>query len=199
MKHQTETLNMTSSVHRTDSGSWWRSKAALVMLNAIGGAAVLGSYVHGIASNPMTRGDVWGGIPGPLEPVYTISMLCAAAGYFPFTYYILARVDPLRVRIFDRFGYGLFHVLYACVLFFSALWMPLTFAMLESPSVPLWYAIRITLAIVGLASLGILAALLTLRPRESGSAHKAAVIGSIAFCIQTTLLDALVWPAFFPV
>lgn len=43
MKQQTETLNMTSSVHRTDSGSWWRSKAALVMLNAIGGAAVLGS------------------------------------------------------------------------------------------------------------------------------------------------------------
>jgi hypothetical protein len=76
--------------------------------------------------------------------------------------------------------------------------MPLTFAMLEEPSLPLWYAIRLTLAIVGLASVGILAALLTVRPREPGIAHRAAVIGSVAFCIQTALLDALVWPAFFP-
>jgi len=179
--------------------SWWISKTALVLLNVVGGVAVLGSYVHGLLSNPLTRGDVWGGIPEPLKLVYTVSMLCAAAGYFPFTYYILVRIDAARVRIAERFGYGLFHVLYAFVLFFSALWMPLTFAMLESPSLPLWYAIRFTLAIVGLASLGILAALLMHRPRESGIVHQAAVIGCVAFCVQTALLDALIWPAFFPV
>lgn len=190
---------MSSPAQSQESGSWWRSKAALALLNVVGGAAVLGSYVHGLATHPLTRGDVWGGVPEPLKPIYTVSMLCAAAGYFPFTYYIFFHVDPERVRIAERFGYGAFHVLYGCVLVFSALWMPLTFAMLEQPSLPLWYAIRLTLAIVGIASLGILAALITLQPRQGGTVHAAAVIGCAAFCIQTALLDALVWPAFFPI
>jgi hypothetical protein len=191
-------MQVSASVHTAHSGAWWQSKSALVLLNIVGGTAVLGSYVHGIVSNPLTRGEVWGGVPESLRPLYVVSMLCAAAGYFPFTYYILVRIDAARVRI-GRFGFGIFHALYGGVLVFSALWMPLTFAMLEGPSLPLWYAIRLTLAIVGLASLGILAALLTLRPREPGIAYSFALIGSVAFCIQTALLDALVWPAFFPV
>ena len=32
-----------------------------------------------IASNPLTRGDVWGGVPETLRPLYTITMLLAAA------------------------------------------------------------------------------------------------------------------------
>jgi hypothetical protein len=188
---------MSLPVH-ADSTRWWKSKTALIFLNIVGGTAVLCSYVHGLTTHPLTRGDVWGGVPESLKPLYTVSMLCAAAGYFPFTYYILTRLDAQRVRI-AGFGYGIFHVLYAGVLVFSALWMPLTFAMLEAPSLPLWYTIRLTLAIVGLASLAILAALLTQRPRETGIAYWTAVIGSVAFCVQTTLLDALVWPAFFPV
>lgn len=198
VREHSRTLETSSARQTIGPSSWWRSKSALALLNVIGGAAVLGSYAHGLASHPLTRNEVWGGVPELLKPLYTVCMLCAAAGYFPFTYYILFRVDPDGVRIAQRFGYGAFHVLYACVLVFSALWMPLTFAMLEQPSLPLWYAIRLTLAVVGLASLGILASLLTLEPRDAGIAHSAAVVGCIAFCIQTALLDALVWPAFFP-
>jgi hypothetical protein len=171
----------------------------LFWLNVLGGSAVLGSSVHGIVSNPLTRGDVWGGIPELLKPLYTVSMLTAATGYFFFSYYIFFRIDPARARIAQRFGYGIFPFLYGLVLVFSALWMPLTFAMLEQPSLPLWFAIRVTLMLVGLASLGILASLLTLQPSQPGIAYWAAVLGSVAFCVQTALLDALVWPAFFPV
>ena len=199
MKAHARTFETTSPGYRVANTSAWRSRGALVWINVVGGAAVLASYVHGLTTHPMTRGEVWGGVPEPLKPLYTISMLCAAAGYFPFTYYILTRIDPGSARIAGRFGYGLFHLLYACVLVFSTLWMPLTFVMLESPSPWLWYAIRVTLAVVGIASVGILLALLTLHPRHDGIARGAALVGSVAFCVQTALLDAVVWPAFFPV
>ena len=53
-------------------------KRSLLWINVVGGIAVLGSYVHGIVTNPLTRGEVWGGVPEALQPLYTASMLSAA-------------------------------------------------------------------------------------------------------------------------
>jgi VanZ family protein len=89
-------------------------------------------------------------------------------------------------------------LLYTVILVPSALWMPLTFAMMQQPSSGLWLAIRLTLAFVGTGSLGLWVALLTLRPRQPAWAYGLAVIGCMVFCVQTALLDAWVWPAFFP-
>jgi hypothetical protein len=36
------------------------------------------------------------------------------------------------------------------------------------------------------------------RPSPPLLAHRLAVAGSLAFCFQTAILDAVVWPAFFP-
>jgi hypothetical protein len=170
----------------------------LLAINVVGGIAVLGSYAHGMATHPGTAGAVWGGVPGGLRPVYTVSMLLAALGYFAFTYFVFLRADPERIRIADRFGFGVFNALYALILVPSALWMPLTFAMLEAPADGLWWAIRLTLGLVGVGSLGLLAALLWLRPRAPARAYWMAVAGSLAFSWQTACLDAIVWPAFFP-
>jgi hypothetical protein len=41
--------------------------------------------------------------------------------------------------------------------------------------------------------------LLAVRGDSTSLAYKLAVAGSLAFCLQTVVLDALVWPAFFPV
>ncbi len=173
-------------------------KRIMAWLNVLGGTAVLGSYVHGIATNPETSGEVWGGVPEAIRPLYTVCMFLAAAGYFAFTSFIFFRLDPDRTRIGGRFGFGLFNVLYAAILVPSPLWMPLTFAMLEAPSAALWWAVRIDLAVVGLGSLGLVAALLAVQPRSPALAHRLAVIGSLPFFFQTAVLDALVWPAFFP-
>ena len=43
------------------------------------------------------------------------------------------------------------------------------------------------------------AALLRPQPREPKLAHRLAVAGSIAVSFLTAILDAVVWPAFFPV
>jgi hypothetical protein len=124
-------------------------------------------------------------------------MLLAAAGYFAFTYFLVFQVDPAEARIGGRVGYGLFNALYVLILVPSALWLPLTWLMLEQPGPELWIAIRLALAVVGLAGLGMLGALLTLRPRHPAWAYWLAVAGTIPFCIQTAVLDAVVWPAYF--
>lgn len=166
------------------------SRSSLLWINLLGGIAVLGSYAYGLAANPLTRGDVWGGVPDALRPVYTVNMFLAAAGYFAFSYFVFFRVDPARL--------GVFHPLYLLILLPSALWLPLTFAMLEGPSPLLWWTIRGTLALVGLGSIGLLVALVAAPAREATGARRLALFGCAAFCIQTAVLDAIIWPAFFP-
>ena len=61
------------------------------------------------------------------------------------------------------------------------------------------WAIRLVLGTVGIGSLGLLAAILAVRPVSAPGARRIALVGITAFCLQTAVMDALVWPAFFPV
>jgi hypothetical protein len=169
--------------------------AGLVLL---GGVAVIGSYAYSLSIDPATRAGLWGGVPQSLLPVYTASMALAAAGFFAYTYYLLVHVDPDKALIAGRLQYSLFHGLYALILVPSALWLPLTSAMVQHPSSILWLGIRLVLALVGLGSVALLWALLRLRPRQPSAAYWLAVAGAAAFCIQTAVLDLFVWTAFFP-
>jgi len=175
------------------------ARRSLLWLNVLGGIAVLGSYVHGLASNPLTRGALWGEVPEALRPLYTLNMFLAAGGYFAFSSFVYLRLDPERTRLAGGFGYRAFHVLYALILIPSALWLPLTFQMIEAPSPALWLAIRVTLALVGLGSLGLWAAVASAAPHAAPGARRFALVGAAFFSLQTALLDALIWPAFFPV
>jgi len=173
-----------------------RANGVFVALNVLGGIAVLGSYVYGLSAHPETRGGVWGAVPDILRPLYTASMLLAALGYFPMTGYVLLRLARSPVRV-GPFGFGVFHACYAAILLPSAVWMPLTFAMLEQPSPALWAAIRTVLALVAAGSLGVAVCLVAARPRDRGPFWRLAVAGCILFCNQTVLLDALLWPYFW--
>jgi len=169
-----------------------------VFLNVLGGLAVLGSYVLCFASYPDVE-RFWGNVPEGWKPVYTTSMLLAAAGYFPFTGFLLMHVAAGEGRAFGRHGIGLFSLLYALILIPSALWMPLTFWLLESPSTGLWWLVRLDLFAVGLGAVGTLVAYLRLEAVPRGVFFWLGVLGLLAFCWQTAVLDALVWPAYFPV
>jgi hypothetical protein len=171
---------------------------SLLLLNVVGGIAVLGSYAHGLLTHPGTSSQVWGGVPAGLRPLYTVSMPLAAAGYFAFGSFVFFRLDPERTRIAARFRFGAFHALYASILLPSALWMPLTFAMLEAPGGALWAAIRAVLGLVGIGSLSMVAAIAAAAPPRAPLARGIALAGALAFAFQTAVLDALVWPAFFP-
>ena len=103
----------------------------------------------------------------------------------------------LLVPLTIWFDFPKVYLIYALILVPSALWMPLTLRMLEQPSAGLWLGICLVLAAVALGSLGLLGALLSLRPRQPRWAYWLAVAGSVTFSIQTVLLDAVVWTAFF--
>jgi hypothetical protein len=173
-------------------------KRSLVLINLIGGVAVLGTYVYYLASNPATRSNLWGNVPEALRPAYTISMLLAAVGYFAFSYFVLLRVDSRVARIAGSYGYSLFLWIYAGILAPSALWMPLTFRMFEEPRWGLWIAVRVVLAIVGISSLALVWSIASVRPAVPAWARALALVGALAFAVQTALLDALVWPHYFP-
>jgi hypothetical protein len=175
-----------------------KAKLGLMTINAVGGVAVLGSYVEGFLTHPASSSALWGKVPAILLPFYTASMLAAAAGYLAFTFFILVTLDPEETGA-GRVPYRAFLWLYAAILVPSALWMPLTFAMLAGPSLLLWATIRIALAIAGLASLGLFVAVLAVKPARHRWARGFAIAGAILFFIQTGVLDAVVWPAFFPI
>jgi hypothetical protein len=125
-------------------------------------------------------------------------MLLAAAGYFPMTTFLLLRVDARGACLVGRFGYGFIILAYVLVLAGSAAWMPLTYRMIEAPSLGLWMVIRAVLGIVALGGLGLFLTLVGLSKPTSRLWHRLALLGSLFFCWQTVVLDALVWPHYFP-
>ena len=173
----------------TRNTPWSGEVPGFVLLNVAGGAAVLASYAWGLDQLGDDAARAWGGVPSWLRPFYQVSMITAAAGYFPMT---LFAIDGLRS---ERSASRIVFPLYAGILACSALWLPLTCRMLERPSAPLWWTIRADLAVVGLCSVALLAWILR-RPGDS-RLRTAAAVGAAAFCLQTAVLDAIVWPAYF--
>lgn len=174
-----------------------RPRAILAGINVAGGAAVIGSYLQGMLTHPETENALWGGVTASLRPVYGVSMVLAALGYFAFLYFLLFRVVPAEVRIAGRFGYGLFYAIFLGILVPSALWMPLTYAMIDNPSTAIWIGVRTVLVIVGLSSCALVWALVTIRPKMQRRAYLLAVAGSAYFCFHAAVLDMLLWPALF--
>lgn len=173
-------------------------RTLFILINIVGGIAVLGSYVIGFVREPVLRSQLWGNVPDSLRPVYTAFMFLAAAGYFFFTTYLLRYVGPGDVKLFGRYGMEMAIALYLLILIPSALWMPLTFSMLENPSNAQWLKVRLDLFAVGGASMALLIGLLTATGEAGGTHYWLAVTGTGAFTVQTLLLDALIWPAYFP-
>jgi hypothetical protein len=174
-----------------------RARLRLLVLIALGGAAVLGSYLLTF-SRPDAGAVLWGGVPEAWKGFYTLNMFLAAGGFFPFTLLFLL-ADPARFAFAGGRGHRTLFWLYFLVLIPSALWLPLTYAFADSGgNMALWWAVRVDLALVAVGSLGILLAAITIRPPPNRLLQVVALVGAIAFCIQTVVLDATIWPAYYP-
>lgn len=172
-------------------------KRAWIVVNVVGGTLVLASYAWGAQLSPRSGVGMWGGVPESLQPLYTINMLLAAAGYLLFAQHLL-RTDAAAARIGEHLGFGAFVPVFAAILFPSALWLPLTQAMLAAPSVGLFFLICVDLAVVGIASVALLIGLVRLAPHPGGESRALAIVGALPFAFQTAVLDAVVWPLYFP-
>ncbi|MDD5604411.1 MAG: hypothetical protein RBR99_05705 [Dehalococcoidales bacterium] len=173
-------------------------QVGLLVLMVIGGIAVLGSYVFGVKNQAGGTSLLWGGIPQAIRPVYTVSMLVAATGYFFVIYHVLFNLQPSAVKIFESLDYNVFFVVLALILIPSALWMPLTSVYVKSRSTTLKFSIRIVLAVVGIASIAMAWALITLQPQSEGVFRYLAIYGSIYFAFHTAVLDGVVWSVLMP-
>jgi len=169
----------------------------LLVINIFGGAAVIGSYIFGLNTQAGGASVLWGGVPNSIRPIYTVSMILSALGYFAFIYYILIRLEPSQISIAGVSGFTLFYIIFLFILVPSAFWMPLTNAYVSNPSTGIWIWIRTVLALVGLASIALLWALLTLQSKVPGTAYWLAVVGSGYFAFHTAVLDAIVWAALY--
>jgi hypothetical protein len=175
-----------------------RPNLALAGLNVLGGIAVLGSYVFAFTGSSDFQDGLWGGVPASLRSLYTGNMLLAAAGYFPFTWLFVVRTTPDEFRATTGLPYAMLFGVYALVLIPSALWLPMTARMLLAPDPQLWFWIRVVLALVGIGSTGILLLSFRFAGSRGGVVSWAAAIGSIPFFVQTAILDAIVWPIYYP-
>ena len=164
----------------------------LLVINIIGGAAVIGSYIYGLNAQADGANILWGGVPASVRPVYFVSMILSALGYFAFLYYLLFRVDPSAINL----EFSLFYVIFLVILIPSAFWMPLTNIYVDNPGTGMWIAIRAVLALVGLGSIALVWSLLVLQTTH-GVSYWLAVAGSAYFSFHTAILDAIVWAALF--
>ena len=169
----------------------------LLIINIIGGAAVIGSYILGLNAQAGGTNVLWGGVPDNVRSIYFVSMILAALGYFAFIYFILLRINPSEVSIAGIFSFSLFYAIFIVILIPSAFWMPLTNVYVVNPSTGTWIWVRVVLALVGLAAIALVWALLSLQPRIPGISYWLAVAGSGYFAFHTAILDAIVWAALF--
>lgn len=170
-------------------------RRALLRLIAIGGSAVLASYF--LALDPAIGGSLWGGIPeGRVRDFYTLNMLLAAFGFFPATWLLVIATPASALRARTGLAFPTMFMTYAAILMASALWLPLTALYVDSPSLPLWLAIRFVLLVVGGGATVLGGMLIRLAARGPATAWLA-VIAFFFFWLQTMVLDALVWPHYY--
>ena len=179
-----------------DAANAASERRALIALNVLGGLSVLGSYVLAFVLSPDIRSGLWGGVPDALRPLYTVCMLAAAAGYFPFTYALVLSPGPGPVLSRAGIHSWVVAVCYAAVLMPSALWLPLTALYQMDPGTLLWLSIRLVLFVVAFGATG-LAWLCFRLARQQGGAAWLAFAGTLPFWLQTAVLDAVVWPAYY--
>jgi hypothetical protein len=174
----------------------WESILLLVII-AVGGVAVIGSYVIGLRGKAGASDALWGGVPAKIRPVYGVSMILSAIGFLAVLFYIFFKLDPPDVVIAGRYGFSLFISIFITILLPSALWMPLSKKYVERPSAVTWLIVRVVLFLVGLASIELAWALFALDTGIRGVAYWFAVVGSCYFAFHTFVLDAVLWAALF--
>jgi hypothetical protein len=165
----------------------------LLIINVLGGTAVIISYIYGFKGQVGGANVLWGNVSVSIRPLYFVSMIISAVSYFAFIYYILFKIDPAASNI----SYYLFYAIFLVILVASAFWMPLTNVYVSNHGTGIWAAVRSVLALVALGSIALVWALLALRPDTRGVAYWLAVAGAGYFAFHTTILDAIIWAAYF--
>lgn len=170
-----------------------------MLVNIIGGIAVLAGYAFTLVNNPETRNDLWGGVPESWKPMYSLSMFVSAFGYLYVTYYCAFK-RGLDMQFFGgRYGASTMTVLIAIFLFSSSFWIHSTFSYIDSPSQKQWFFINIELFTTAIALILFTLGLATAKGVQNKLKHNIATVGSSLITFHCLILDAIIWTSKFPI
>ena len=173
-------------------------QTVFLIINMIGGIAVLGSYVIGLGMFPEYREALWGGVKGNLKTGITISMLFAAVGYLAFCYISLFQNGLEDFNKSDWFNGHTVSVLVALFLISATFWMPSAIAYLKFSDtywliicvVSLWITAISLLALLGIV---MTSDVTTIAPVS----HYIAIIGIGLITFHCLVFDAIIWAIMF--
>ena len=171
---------------------------SFLIINLIGGTAVLGGYAGFLYMFPEQRDSLWGGIEGGWQWVFIVSMLTAAAGYLCFSYSILFQSTSVEFssRLFQ--SKHAISILSMVFLLTAAVWLPATIAYLESGNA-IWWVIGVGSLWVTALTLVTTTILLIVTPAMIPDVfHRILAISGISYItFHCLVLDAIVWVSLF--
>ena len=169
-----------------------------LIVNAIGGIAVLGSYAIGLGMFPEYREALWGEVRGTLRTGITISMLFAALGYLSFCYVALFQnglSDFNKVNWFNQYTVS---VLIAIFLISATFWMPTAIAYLNFSNTYWLVVCILSLWVTAISLVAILGITITADLESIGSiSHYVAIIGIGLITFHCLVFDAIIWAIMF--
>ena len=171
-----------------------KNQKIFLFIQIVFGTLVPLSYVLGLGEN---TDAMWGGVPNNIRPIYTVSMLISAAGFFVFSTYTFLKVFKESFTLPYCLKKWTIHLSYILILIPSALWIPLVNVMLEKPSDLIWFSIRTVLLLVALGTLSLLILILKAKKDKKDLFYSATIFGLIWFLFHTGVLDAIIWPYLF--
>ena len=171
------------------------SQTIFLVVNLLGGFAVLGGYIAFLSSYPQHGEALWGGIHGDLRKVFIGSMFLAAAGYLVFCFYVV-RLHGLSGD--QGMSLHLWVTMMSTIFLVSAaLWMPATISFIHQGHTIFW-VVAITSLWITAGSLLALTAILVLNsdlPATMG--RYLAILGIAYISFHCLVLDALIWVRLF--
>eukprot|EP00457_Paulinella_chromatophora_P012495 gb/GEZN01012708.1/.p1 GENE.gb/GEZN01012708.1/~~gb/GEZN01012708.1/.p1 ORF type:complete len:264 (-),score=38.23 gb/GEZN01012708.1/:271-1035(-) len=172
-------------------------RAKLFMLFAIGGIAVLCSYVWA-AYTIVDLEELWGQVPQSLRIYFKLGFFLASVGHFVSFVTFVLWLDPLTAVLLGYQGFRPLYVMYTIILGGSVMWPPLVARYLNKPSPTKYYTMMADLLIVGLTSWALLACVAGVVTDGKPTFHWMAIVGQFCFAVQMGFMDMIVWPYYFP-
>ena len=161
-----------------------------LLVNLILGFAVILSYIWGLVYYPEYGTALWGNIETSYIPYIIFSMLLAALGYFVFSFYF---INYKKFQTLNASEYIYILSLYIVILFFSALWMPLSIGFIDTNNNFFLILDLVSLYLVGISSLLLTIFLLQDKIMRRKLIWKLSVLGGFQFTFHTLIIDAIYW------
>ena len=83
-----------------------------VVVNVIGGIAVLCSYALGLLLYPGAPESLWGGVTGEWRHIFTVSVLFSAIGYLAFCYFVVFKSNGESLPLAENSALSIFCALF---------------------------------------------------------------------------------------